>query len=160
LGLGNFFRAHQAWYTQHAGDGDQWGIAAFTGLTGQVADTLSAQDCLYTLDVRSPDGDEYEPIESLAAVQDADDRAAWLRYWADPAVQYLTLTVTEAGYRRNRSVQGDRGRDQGPPRGSCSLTPPQRKPFGSLPAGLSGIRVTSPPPLSETGVALLLEALT
>jgi hypothetical protein len=57
LGLGNFFRAHQAWYTQHAGDGDQWGIAAFTGLTGQVADALSAQDCLYTLDVRSPDGD-------------------------------------------------------------------------------------------------------
>lgn len=100
LGLGNFFRAHQAWYTQHAGDGNEWGIAAFTGLTGPVAGILSNQDSLYTLDVRSPDGDEYEVIESLVAVHDADDRQAWLRYWADPAVHYITLTVTEAGYRR------------------------------------------------------------
>ena len=29
LGLGNFFRAHQAWYTDHAPDAEQWGIAAF-----------------------------------------------------------------------------------------------------------------------------------
>lgn len=100
LGLGNFFRAHQAWYTQHAGDGPEWGIAAFTGLSGPVAGILSAQDSVYTLDVRSPGGDEYELIESLAAVHDADDRQAWLGYWADPAVQYITLTVTEAGYRR------------------------------------------------------------
>ena len=31
LGLGNFHRAHQAWYTANAGDGADWGIAAFTG---------------------------------------------------------------------------------------------------------------------------------
>ena len=31
LGLGNFFRAHQAWYTHHAADAAEWGIAAFTG---------------------------------------------------------------------------------------------------------------------------------
>ncbi|HEV7167976.1 MAG TPA: mannitol dehydrogenase family protein, partial [Micrococcaceae bacterium] len=31
LGLGNFFRAHQAWYIDLARDADQWGIAAFTG---------------------------------------------------------------------------------------------------------------------------------
>ena len=73
LGLGNFFRAHQAWYTQHAGDGAQWGIAAFTGLSGPVAEILSTQDSLYTLDVRSPDGDEYEVIESLAAVHTTHD---------------------------------------------------------------------------------------
>ena len=31
LGLGNFFRAHQAWYSSHAPDASEWGIAAFTG---------------------------------------------------------------------------------------------------------------------------------
>ena len=31
LGLGNFFRAHVAWYTEHASDAQDWGIAAFTG---------------------------------------------------------------------------------------------------------------------------------
>jgi mannitol-1-phosphate/altronate dehydrogenase len=35
LGLGNFHRAHQAWYTANASDTSKWGIAAFTaaGLT-------------------------------------------------------------------------------------------------------------------------------
>lgn len=100
LGLGNFFRAHQAWFTHHAADGGEWGIAAFSGLDSPVPASLRAQDCLYTLDVRAPDGDTFEVIESLAAVHDADDEQAWIGYFADPAVQYLTLTVTEAGYRR------------------------------------------------------------
>ncbi|MFZ0120024.1 MAG: hypothetical protein WAN20_25505 [Pseudonocardiaceae bacterium] len=30
LGLGNFFRRHQCWYTEHAPDAANWGIAAFT----------------------------------------------------------------------------------------------------------------------------------
>lgn len=100
LGLGNFFRAHQAWYTHHAADGRDWGIAAFTGRGGSSAVRLGEQDGLYTLDVRSAGGDEFEVIESVVAVHDADDRRAWLQYWSDPAVQYVTLTVTEAGYRR------------------------------------------------------------
>ena len=31
LGLGAFFRAHQAWYTDRADDATDWGVAAFTG---------------------------------------------------------------------------------------------------------------------------------
>ena len=42
LGLGNFFRAHQAWYTEHAPDAADWGIAAFTGRRAAMADALSA----------------------------------------------------------------------------------------------------------------------
>ena len=37
LGPGNFFRAHQAWYTEHAPDAADWGIAAFAGRRGAVA---------------------------------------------------------------------------------------------------------------------------
>ena len=40
LGPGNFFRAHQAWYTEHAPDAPEWGIAAFSGRRAELADAL------------------------------------------------------------------------------------------------------------------------
>ena len=55
LGLGGFFRAHQAWYTGAAPDAADWGIAAFTGRSRALADELDRQDGLYTLVVRGPD---------------------------------------------------------------------------------------------------------
>ena len=57
LGVGNFHRAHQAWYTAHSPDADQWGIAAFTGRRTDMADALAPQDGLYTLITRSAEGD-------------------------------------------------------------------------------------------------------
>jgi len=44
LGLGNFFRAHQAWYTDRAPDAAEWGIAAFTGRSADLADSLSEEE--------------------------------------------------------------------------------------------------------------------
>ena len=41
LGVGNFTRAHQAWYTTHSPDADQWGIAGFTGRRRDTADALA-----------------------------------------------------------------------------------------------------------------------
>ena len=41
FGLGNFHRAHQAWYTAHSPDADQWGIAAFTGRSAGAAEDLA-----------------------------------------------------------------------------------------------------------------------
>jgi fructuronate reductase len=98
LGLGSFFRAHQAWFTQAAEDGAEWGIAAFTGRSPSLAETLEGQGCLYLLDVRDPGGDRYEVVESVVAAHAGADAGAWAGYWADPAVGYITLTVTEAGY--------------------------------------------------------------
>ena len=104
LGLGNFFRAHQAWYTAHAPDSAQWGIAAFTGRGSQrsnaVAAALSAQDGLYTLVTRASDGDRFEVVNSIARVHTGSEHATWLGYFADPLVQVVTTTVTEAGYMR------------------------------------------------------------
>ena len=100
LGLGNFFRAHQAWYTMHAPDGAEWGIAAFTGRRPDAARALAPQDGLYTLIVRGPEGDELEVITSVSAVHAAADHAAWLDYLRDPDVVIVTTTVTEAGYLR------------------------------------------------------------
>jgi fructuronate reductase len=100
LGLGNFFRAHQAWYTAHAEDSDAWGIAAFTGRGPTMADTLSAQDGLYTLLTRAPAGDEFETVRALSHSHRADDIESWLALFASPSVAAVTLTVTEAGYLR------------------------------------------------------------
>ncbi|HSA49272.1 MAG TPA: mannitol dehydrogenase family protein, partial [Yinghuangia sp.] len=100
LGLGGFFRAHQAWYTAHARDADRWGIAAFSGSSTATAARLTAQDGLYHLVTRAADADRFEVIGSLTATHPGGDHAAWLDYWRRPELAVVTLTVTEAGYGR------------------------------------------------------------
>lgn len=100
LGLGSFFRAHQAWYTGHAGDADDWGYAAFTGRSPDLAAALTAQDCLYTLVTRAADGDRCELVRSLSAAHPAADHEAWLGCLRSPELAAVTITVTEAGYLR------------------------------------------------------------
>ena len=104
LGLGNFHRAHQAWYTANAADASGWGIAAFTGRRPDVAEQLAPQDGLYTLITRSADGDSFKVIGSLVAVHPSTDRAAYLNYLRQPEVAVVTITVTEAGYVRSPHV--------------------------------------------------------
>ena len=101
VGLGNFFRAHQAWYTDRAPDATDWGIAAFTGRSPAMADALNPQGGLYTLITRAADGDTFDVISSISAVHAAADHDAWLGYWSDPELAIVTLTVTEAGYLRD-----------------------------------------------------------
>src|SRR5690625_2156237 len=98
LGLGNFFRAHQAWYTANAPDSGEWGIAAFTGRRPDMARELAPQDGLYTLVTRAPSEDELQLITSVSAVHTASDQASWLEYFLSPDVAIVTITVTEAGY--------------------------------------------------------------
>ncbi|HET6550936.1 MAG TPA: mannitol dehydrogenase family protein [Solirubrobacter sp.] len=100
VGLGNFFRAHQAWYTARAPG--EWGIAAFTGRSsGGVLDELGAQDGLYTLISRGAERDAFEVVASLSRAHAAAEYPAWLGYFEDPAVAAVTITVTEAGYLRD-----------------------------------------------------------
>jgi fructuronate reductase len=98
LGLGNFFRAHQCWYTEHAPDSQEWGIAAFSGRSTALPDALAPQDGLFTLVTRAADGDRFDVVSSLSRAHPAADHEAWLAYLADPEVRGVTLTVTEAGY--------------------------------------------------------------
>ena len=100
LGVGNFSRAHQAWYTEHAADADQWGIAAFTGRRPDMANALTPQDGLYTLITKGADGDSYEVISSVTAVHPSTDLDALIGYFASPELAVVTSTVTEAGYYR------------------------------------------------------------
>lgn len=109
LGLGGFFRAHQAWYTEHAGDGEQWGYAAFSGRGGELAAGLTAQECLYTLITRAAEHDGHEQVGSVSAAHPAADHEAWLRCLRSPDLAAVTLTVTEAGYCRGPEGELDLG---------------------------------------------------
>lgn len=99
LGLGNFHRAHQAWYTTHSTDATDWGIAAFTGRSPLQAELLQRQDGLYCLVVRGDDGDRVEVVPSILEAHDASRIDRLVELIADPVVSIVTLTVTEAGYR-------------------------------------------------------------
>jgi fructuronate reductase len=112
LGLGNFFRAHQAWYTDRAPDAEDWGIAAFTGRRAELAETLTAQEGLYTLITRAASGDKFDVLSSISRAHAGADHEAWLRYLASPGVRTVTITVTEAGYVRGADGGLDRDRPQ------------------------------------------------
>ena len=135
LGVGNFTRAHQAWYTAHSPDADQWGIAAFTGRRPDAAEALAPQDGLYTLITRSAEGDAFELIGALSAVHAAADHEAYLDYLSRPEVAVVTITVTEAGYLRGADGHLDAGRDVVVSDLEALRSDP-RNPVGSLPGRL------------------------
>ena len=135
LGLGNFHRAHQAWYTANAPDAADWGIAAFTGRRPDTADDLGPQDGLYTLITRGAEGDAFEVLGTVAAVHPATDHEAYLELLRRPEVAVVTITVTEAGYLRGP----DGGLDLGRPAVAADLAALQEDPtapVATLPARL------------------------
>jgi fructuronate reductase len=112
LGLGNFFRAHQAWFTDRAPDAADWGIAAFSGRRATLAEALTAQEGLYTLVTRAGDRDRFDVLSSLSRAHPAAEHDAWLGYLASPDVRAVTITVTEAGYLRGADGGLDRDRPE------------------------------------------------
>jgi len=135
LGIGNFHRAHQAWYTAHAPDAEQWGIAGFTGRRADMAEALTPQNGLYTLITRSIDGDAFELVGTVSAVHGAAEHDAYLDYLSRPEVAILTITVTEAGYLRAPNGGLDVNRDT-VQRDLEALRADPREPVSSLPARL------------------------
>lgn len=105
FGVGGFHRAHEAMYLDRLmedGKALDWGICGVGVLPGdrRMADVMAAQDCLYTLVLKHPDG-TYEPrvVGSLVEYLFApDDPEAVLERMADPAVRIVSMTVTEGGY--------------------------------------------------------------
>ena len=98
IGVGNFSRAHQAWYTARADPAGEWGIVAFTGRNPAVAEVLSRQDGLYTLIERGPREDRLEVIDSICEARPGSDVDGLITVIAAPQTALVTLTVTEAGY--------------------------------------------------------------
>ncbi|UOY02227.1 mannitol dehydrogenase family protein [Blastococcus sp. PRF04-17] len=110
LGVGGFHRSHQAMYLDRlmqsglvgsAGAPD-WGICGVGVLPADraMAEVMAAQDCLFTLVVKYPDGAlDARVVGSLVEYLYApDDPDAVVEKMADPATRIVSLTVTEGGY--------------------------------------------------------------
>lgn len=95
LGIGNFARAHTLVDTEIAGG---WSVAAFTGRSAGMADSLNAQGGRYGLIVRGPEQDEVRIVDVIDEVHPASDVEALVRLLADPFTAVVTLTITEKGY--------------------------------------------------------------
>jgi fructuronate reductase len=101
FGLGNFHRAHQAWYTDLANrmGGEQWTITGVSLRSSSVRDILQPQDGDFTLVISGQDGTRYERITVLNGVLVAgEDTTLILAAIADAATQIISLTITEKGY--------------------------------------------------------------
>lgn len=104
IGLGNFHRAHQAWYLHRLmedGLAHDWAIvgAGVRPADADRRDVLLAQDCLTTLVELDPSGKSAEVTGAMidfAAVEDKN--APLVARMADPAIRIVSLTVTEGGY--------------------------------------------------------------
>jgi fructuronate reductase len=100
LGVGAFHRAHQAIYTDDMLAGDPgWGIVAASLRSPDTYDALEPQDGLYTVSVRSADGEALRVIGAITRVIVAPEAAdELLDVMADPKTRIVSLTVTEKGY--------------------------------------------------------------
>jgi len=105
VGVGGFHRAHQAMYLDrlmNEGKSLDWAICGVGVLPSDrhMADVMAAQDGLYTLVVKHPDGTlEPRVIGSILKYLFApDDPEAVIERMADPATRIVSLTVTEGGY--------------------------------------------------------------
>jgi len=109
FGLGAFHRAHQAVYTERAAalSGEDWGITAVAPRSTETVRALRAQDGLYSLTERRPEGNRTRVVGSVVdALAMGPDAKAVDALLADPEVTVVTLTVTEKGYQRSPLTGG------------------------------------------------------
>lgn len=96
LGVGNFFRAHQAWYTQAC---PEWRVTGVSFRSSDVRDSLAKQDFAYALVIKDAAGAKIQKITCLdSMLVIAEDPSAVLAAIADPSIDVITLTVTEKAY--------------------------------------------------------------
>ena len=154
IGVGGFHRSHQAMYLDRLleqGAARDWGICGIGLLDSDahMRDALTAQDGLYTLVLKHPDGTrERRVIGSLVEYLHAPtDLEAVLERLADPAIRILTLTVTEGGYNVSRT---DGSFDLTAPGVAADLTPgaAPRTVFGVVTAALARRRERGVPPFT------------
>ena len=105
IGVGNFHRAHLAWYVHRLmqqGDAADWGIIGSGVMENDrnMRQNLLAQDCLTTLIELDPEGGQATEIigSMLDYIPIEDGNIALVRAMADPRIRIVSMTVTEGGY--------------------------------------------------------------
>lgn len=104
IGVGNFHRAHQAWYTHRLmqqGEASDWAIlgAGVQPYDAAMREKLLAQDCLTTLIELAPESRAVEVTGAMTGYIPVEaGNGALIAAMADPAIRIVSLTVTEGGY--------------------------------------------------------------
>lgn len=104
IGLGNFHRAHQAWYLHRLmqqGLAQDWAIVGAGVRPYDIAlrEKLRAQDYLTTLIELDPAGQSAEVVGSMIDyVPIVEGNAPLIDRMAQPDIRIVALTVTEGGY--------------------------------------------------------------
>ncbi len=104
IGVGNFHRAHQAWYLHRLmqnGQAHDWAIlgAGVRPYDAAMREKLLAQDCLTTLIELDPAQTSAEVVGSMIDYLPIEEgNGALIRAMADPVIRIVGLTVTESGY--------------------------------------------------------------
>lgn len=104
IGMGNFHRAHQAWYLHRLmeqGLAHDWAIigAGVRPTDAKMRETLLAQECLTTLVELDPHGTSAEVIGSIIDfVPVEQNNTSLIAAMSDPAIRIVSLTITEGGY--------------------------------------------------------------
>ena len=110
VGVGNFHRAHMAWYLDQLfemGEGNDWALVGAGVRPGDAAmrDRLSAQDWLTTVVELDPNGLSARVIGSMVDFVPIDPQAV-IAAMADPAIRIVSLTITEGGYYVDAKTDG------------------------------------------------------
>ncbi|HKH34555.1 MAG TPA: mannitol dehydrogenase family protein [Beijerinckiaceae bacterium] len=101
LGIGAFHRAHQAVYVDDrlAAGERGWAICGASLRSPDTSEALEPQDGLYTVAIRSGEGERLRAIGSVRRLVVAlRDPQTLIGAMADPPVRIVSLTVTEKGY--------------------------------------------------------------
>ncbi len=112
IGLGNFHRAHQAWYLHRLfeqGLNTDWAIvgAGVRPYDAAMRARMMAQDWLTTLVELDPSGASAEIIGSMIDYVPVEEgHAALIKRMAAPDIRIVALTVTEGGYYLDPATKG------------------------------------------------------
>lgn len=152
IGLGNFHRAHQAWYTHRLmqdGAAADWAIigAGVRPYDAQMRDKLRAQDCLTTLIELAPHATAAEVTGAMIDYAPvAPDNVPLVAAMARPEIRIASLTVTEGGYFRD----GDGAFDAAHPdiRHDAAQPDAPHTAFGAIVAALGRRRAAGAGPMT------------
>jgi mannitol 2-dehydrogenase len=154
FGVGGFHRAHQAMYLDRLmndGKALDWAICGVGVMPAdqRMQAVMDAQDGLYTLVVKAPDGTlSARVIGSIKEYLYApDDPAAVIAKMASPQVKIVSLTVTEGGYNIN-AVTGEFVADNPDVQHDLRPGAAPRTTFGLITAALAVRRARGLPPFT------------
>jgi mannitol 2-dehydrogenase len=154
IGVGGFHRAHQAAYLDqlmNKGKALDWGISG-VGLLAhdrRMQEVMTAQDCLYTLVIKHPDGSLHPRVVGsiIQYLFAPDDPEAVLELMADPGTRIVSLTITEGGYLVH-PVTGEFDADEASIQGDLLAGSTPSTAFGFITEALSRRRERGVPPFT------------